>query len=108
MTGINRIGLGLGAGIVLLAGGCSLTDPYQRPGSWRPLGVNDANLAVMVVNKSDLQQGTPGGLADGQLAAAAVERLRHDRVKPLGDSGVADLKPNATVGAAQAPAGGSN
>lgn len=89
-------------------GGCELTDPYQRPGNWRPLGVNDANLAVMVSNKLELVQGTAPGESDGHLAAAAVDRLRRNRVKALPDSGVGPVTPIAVGGAnANATAAGA-
>ena len=89
----------------LLLAGCALTDPYQRPGNWYPLGVNAENLTLMVANPNDLREGQPLGPADGQLAAAAVERLRRDKVKSLPDSGVADVQPVATNGNGPVAAG---
>jgi hypothetical protein len=91
--------------------GCDKTDPYLREGTWRPTGANEANLRAMVVVPSDLVRATPATAADGGLAAAAVDRLRHDRVRPLPDSAVLDVVPvNAGSSAQQAPAApaGSN
>lgn len=94
--------------IVLALGGCALTDPYLREGSWRPLGVNDANLVQMVANPSDLVSGTASATgSDGHLAAAAIDRLRRDKVKSLGDTLVGSVKP-VSSGAPAAAATGAN
>jgi hypothetical protein len=74
------------------AGLAGLTDPYQRAGTWNPSHTNEANLRVMVANPADLVHGRGDNLAIGQTAAIAVERLRADKVKPLPDSGVAEVK----------------
>ena len=81
--------------LLLLAAlvGCDQTDPYRRDGAWRPNGANDSNLRAMVVVPSDLAVATPAAPADGTLAAAAVSRLRNDRVRPLPDSGLAQIVP---------------
>ena len=99
---------------ILLAGlaSCSAFDPLERPDLWRPAGSNEANLAAMVAHPSDLIIGVdePGG--NGQLAAAAVERLRRDRVKPLPDSGLAKINvtgsPQTPSTAAPAAGGADN
>jgi hypothetical protein len=84
------------AGLLLLAlAGCDRIDPYMRTGVWRPNGANEANLHAMVVVPSDLVLARPAAHGDGGMAAAAVSRLRHDQVRPLLDSGVAQL---TTVG----------
>jgi hypothetical protein len=82
--------------LLLLLGACSITDPYQREGVWRPNGANDIDLRVMVANPQDLVRGPEVSGSDGRQAAAAVDRLRRDKVKPLPDSGVADLKAIST------------
>jgi hypothetical protein len=102
------------AGLFLLLGlaACQQTDPYQREGVWRPNGANDANLRAMVAVPADLAAATPAGPADGSLAAAALARLRHDQVKPLQDSGLAQITVGgssaAAAPAAAAPAGTGN
>ena len=72
----------------LTLSGCDLTDPYSREGVWR---ANEANLRAMVVSPADLARGVsaPGG--DGQQAAAALDRYRNDKVRPLPDSAVAKV-----------------
>jgi len=57
----------------LLVAGCDtyLTDPYQRPGTYNPTGVNDANLRVMVANPHDLVEGTGTGASTRATGGAA-------------------------------------
>ena len=83
------------ASVVCLSGCASLagvTDPYQRAGTWAPSHANEANLHAMVANPADLVHGRGDDTAIGQTAAAAVERLRVGKVRPLPDSGVAEVK----------------
>ena len=71
------------SGLLALLSGCSGLEPYDRSYVWRPTGANESNLAAMAVNPADLAYGHGTGPADGQIAAAAVDRLRYDRVKSL-------------------------
>ena len=92
--------------------GCNQTDPYMREGNWRPNGANDANLRAMVAVPADLVAATPATPADGQQAATAIDRLRHDTVRPLPDSGLAQVVPvsggTQAAPAAAPPAGSAN
>ena len=90
--------------VLLCLAGCDATDPYLRAGAWRPNGANDADLRAMVAVPSDLALGTPAAPADGAQAAAAVTRLRHDHVRPLLDSGLAQIVPVSGAPPATAPA----
>ncbi len=83
--------------VVALAG-CDVTDPYRREGVWRPDDANEVNLRAMVVSPSDLVRGvsSPGG--DGQQAAAALDRMRNDKLRPLPDSAIAKVVPVASGG----------
>ncbi len=74
------------AALLALLWGCAGPEPYDFPHTWRPTGANDANLAVMAGRPADLARGRGTGPTDAQVAAAAVDRLRTGRVKPL-DSG---------------------
>lgn len=65
----------------LLLAACG--DPYDFPGSWHPVGLNDANLAVMAKNKQDLVEGHERPGSDGTLDAAAVQRLHEDKARHL-------------------------
>jgi hypothetical protein len=87
--------------LLLALTACDHTDPYLRTGAWRPNGANEANLRAMVVVPSDVVVAEPAAHADGGRAAAAVARLRRDDVRPLPDSGVAQLVP--VSGGAAAP-----
>ena len=69
--------------LLLLPAGCA--DPMMRTGTWHARDTNTANLAASVVNKPDLLRGEAENGADGQLAAAAIARLRADKVKPLNE-----------------------
>lgn len=61
----------------LALGGC------DKSGEWHPMGANAMNLELEVVHPSDLVQGRGADGADGDSAAQAIDRLRHDKVKPL-------------------------
>ena len=76
----------------LLAACHGIDDPYERAGTWQPNHSNDANLRAMVANPGDLQRGRGDGSSMGDLAAAAVSRLRNDKVKALPDSGVSEVR----------------
>ncbi len=77
---------------LLVLAGCDVTDPYMREGTWRPNGANESNLRAMVAAPSDLVRGTPSE-GNGQQAAAALDRYRNDKVRPLPDSAVAKITP---------------
>ena len=62
-------------GVLLLLGGCSLTDPYQRPGMWQPNGANTLNLAAMIANPNDLIRGRGTVGTPGIEAAPPIARL---------------------------------
>jgi hypothetical protein len=55
--------------------GCSMTDPYERAGIWRPSGVNEANIAAQVANPGDLARGRGDAGGSVRGASGAVERL---------------------------------
>jgi type IV pilus biogenesis protein CpaD/CtpE len=94
--------------LLLVLAGCNQTDPYLRSGVWHPSGANEANLRAMVVVPSDLVQATPAARADGGLATAALVRLRRDQVRPLLDSGLAQITPVAGGSAPAAAAASGN
>jgi len=66
-------------------------DPLVREGLWQPAHSNRQNLTLQVADPGDLVHGTGTTGADGQLAAAAVDRLRNDKVKKLPASDVAQV-----------------
>lgn len=79
-------------GVMALAG-CAATDPLRRADLWQPEGANERNIRAELAAPADALRGR-GDMSesDGLLAAAAVRRLRQDRVRPLPDSLLGDLK----------------
>ena len=104
--------------VILLAAAASLTactDPYSRPGTWHATGVNQDNLLAMLADPDDAAWGVTQIGSNGQLAAAAVTRLRAGQVKTLPNDSISKIGGGGSVGggAAQNPgttpsAGGSN
>ena len=92
-------------GLLLLLGGCEAMDPYTRPGNWRPMQANEANLRVHVADPAMLERGVDDHRSDGRAMAQAVDRYRNDRVRPLPASSVSRVQATGQ-GATPAPAGG--
>lgn len=89
---------------LLPTAGCSVVDPFARPGTWDPAGVNHANLVTMVAVPADLAHGVGSGSTDAAQPAAALDRLRQGRVLALPDSTIVDI---ANGGSGGGPGGGS-
>jgi len=81
---------------VMAVAGCAYTDPLLRAGLWRPNDANTANLRAMVAVPADLAVAAPSDGGSGQQAAAALDRLRHDRARPLPDSAIAKVGPTSS------------
>src|SRR5690348_7073189 len=79
-------------GTCCLSGCGAVGDPNIRPGTWMPEHVNEANLQAMVASPADLQRGHGDGSSLAVVAADATERLRTGKVRPLPNSGVAEVK----------------
>lgn len=60
-----------------------LGDPFQRPGTFKPLGANDANLRVMVANPDDLLGQSVDNTIIGAEAAPPITRLLAGKRYPL-------------------------
>jgi type IV pilus biogenesis protein CpaD/CtpE len=83
-----------GAAICLLLATASCGadyDPLTREGLWEPGHSNHNNLALQAANPGDLVRGSGTTGGDGQLAAAAVDRLRNDKVKKLPASDISQV-----------------
>ncbi len=87
----------LALALALALAACERTDPYVRAGDWRPLGANAANLRAMLADPADLYRGRAAALSSGDLAAAAVARLRTDAVKRLPPSSIAEIHETDTA-----------
>lgn len=103
--GAITVRLGAATALLGLASCGPEYDPLTREGLWNPNHANHANLTLMVANPADLVRGTGTGTADGQLAAAAVDRLRNDKVKrlPKADVSKIELGDNESSGGSGAP-----
>lgn len=86
--------------VALLLAGCN-EDPYHWPYTWDAPQANRLNIIAHTADWHDVIQGHGDPGADGDEAARAVDRLRHDKVKKLPDIETSD------VGVQQgAPSGG--
>jgi type IV pilus biogenesis protein CpaD/CtpE len=91
---VMRLTFGRSAAICLLLGTASCGpeyDPLTREGLWQPGHTNHNNLTMQVANPGDLVRGSGTTGGDGQLAAAAVDRLRNDKVKKLPASDISQI-----------------
>jgi hypothetical protein len=80
---------------------CGPGDDFLRPGTWRPTGANEANLAAMLAEPSHARAGAAARTERAEPAALAIRRLELDRRRPLPDSRAAAI---GSVAAPQAPA----
>ena len=62
-------------GGALLALGACTDDPFERPGTWRATGVNDANMRAQIVDPAQLQRGAGAGTDRGQAGSAPITVL---------------------------------
>ena len=85
--------LGLAAGI----GGC--TDAFDRPGTWNPSGVNDANLQVMVVDPAQLRRGVGSATARGQAGSQPITTLEAGERPPLPSTQLSTVGSGGAAGA---------
>jgi type IV pilus biogenesis protein CpaD/CtpE len=84
--------------LAALLAACNAIEPYDRAHTWHLTGANEANLAAMVDDPTDLAHGRSASATDGQAAASPIDRLRHDRVKPLSGDSSGAAAPNAAAG----------
>ena len=95
------------AAALALLSACTATDPLYQSGHWQATNVNQANLVVQVENPDDLYHGRQSSGSDALIAAAAVGRLRQDRVKKLPDSGLAQITLSPAAAGSDAAASGT-
>ncbi len=84
---------------------CGCTGNFGSPFSWDAAQVNRQNIAVSAERPEDLAAGRDATGGDGAGAAAAIERLRRGRPRPLLDVATSSL-PNGTAAPGSAGAGG--
>jgi len=81
------------ASMAVLLAGCEIatTDPFDQPGTWRPIGANDHNLRAMVANPNDLAAGYGERGSSSIMANAAATRYYTDKLKQLPKSAAIGL-----------------
>lgn len=58
-------------------------DPFERPGTVAPRGLNDANLRAMIVDPAHLRRGVDAPATRGDAATKPVDLLRAGKRSPL-------------------------
>ena len=101
--------LAVGAGLLLALPGCEYFDPYQRAGTWRPTGANEANIAAMTRNPNDLIAGHDDGRTDAAAPVLSIGRVSADMPKslPSASGGGGGSSGGGGGGGASAAAGGN-
>jgi hypothetical protein len=74
--------LGMALLVPLLLVACA-QDPFERPGTWNATNDNEHNLRLMVAVPADLEHGRGTETSLGATSAAAIGRMRDDKLKPL-------------------------
>ena len=104
----NKVRMGGRLGLLVVvtavsAAGCN--DPeIDRPGTWKPTGINDQNLRAMLVNPQDIYSGTGALTSRGDAGSRAVARLLADRRRALLDASLSHIAPSSGGGADAGPA----
>ncbi|HEV7265138.1 MAG TPA: hypothetical protein VGN83_09490 [Falsiroseomonas sp.] len=104
----------LGLPLLLALAACGGPEPYERPGTWRATGANEANLRAMVVEPAQLTRGArPLAASRGERAAIAADLLGRGAapVAAAGDTagaGGGQAAPPGGLPALPPPYGGSN
>ena len=75
--------LRIGATVLLLGLAGCIDDPFERPGTWQPAGVNDRNLRAMIADPEDLERGSAALRERGAAGANAATRLLTEQRRPL-------------------------
>ncbi|MDB5316894.1 MAG: hypothetical protein JWO26_2466 [Rhodospirillales bacterium] len=70
-------------GLVLLGLTGCLDDPFERPGTWRPAGVQDRNLRAMIADPENLNRGEAAFSDRGAAGSNAATRLLTEQRRPL-------------------------
>lgn len=72
--------------VLAVASACA-SDPMERPGTFQPRGVNDANLRAMIVDPAHLQRGVEAVTSRGSAAAEPVALLRAGKRRDISEKG---------------------
>lgn len=91
----------LACSVLCLVAGCS--EPFRDQGRWDFEQSNQLNLAAQVSDWRDLAAGHGDPGADGQEAAAAVDRLRRGVPKQLPNLEISSVAPGGAATSAAPP-----
>ena len=89
---------------LLLATGlmaCGGPGDFERPGTWRATGANEANLRAMLAEPAHAAQGAAAPTERAQPGSRAIRRLEEGRRAPLPDTRAARI--GADPGASAVP-----
>lgn len=75
--------LRIGATVLLLGLAGCIDDPFERPGTWQPSGVNERNLRAMIADPEDLERGSAALRERGAAGSNAATRLLTEQRRPL-------------------------
>lgn len=100
---IRRLGLVMTVTAVS-ATGCTDVPEIDRPGTWKPQGINDQNLRAMLVDPRDAYSGAAAVTSRGNEGSRAVTRLLTDRRRPLLDASISRIAGSGGASADSAPA----
>ncbi len=106
-TSLSKLVLPAVVAMASLLGACSPEYEIDRPGTWKPTGVNDQNLRAMIVDQRDLSYGTASATDRGSGASRAVTRLLTDRRRPLLNATLSRASPSSDSGDSGGGGGGA-
>lgn len=92
------------AGMLVTLGlplGACTDDPFERPGTWRPAGVNDANLRAQVADPATLRRGVGAGTDRGQQASTAITTLEAGKRPPVPTTALTDVGAGGSAASAR-------
>jgi hypothetical protein len=89
----------------LVLAGCALQEPYSRPFTWAPTGVNEANLRGMVDDPHDLSAGRSSEYGLAVEAVPPVGRLLSGQRLPLSSASASGIGSSTSTNASSTPAG---
>ncbi len=77
------LGAGLLLGGALLMLGACTEDPFDRPGTWRPSGANEANLRAQIVDPAQLRRVVGAGTDRGSAGTQPITVLEAGERPPV-------------------------
>lgn len=102
---VSGFRVALFGGLLLALGACT-EDPFERPGTWRATGANDANLQAHVVDQGHLRRGIGASTDRGQAGSVPITVLEAGKRPPAPTTALSAIGQSASSsGGGGAPAG---